>query len=254
MPHGGRELMGTFLATHTYLAGSLAALAVSLVALQFRRSQRAAMLWSGLLAIPWAMGSLVLEVEYWQPRRIAGSFTGVEDVICSFSAGVFTWLVATSSLRPRLAARRSMAAVAGHLAVNSLIGVSMFAVFRLLDIALMAAISCSMVGVAAVLAIRKPRLWTMPLLGGLAFPFVYLAFVSCFFGVWPHALEQWNLVNLSGVLVFGVPVEEVEWAIGFGTMWPLLMAHALDVRLTIPATGCAGGMLPTPSAVGRPHG
>jgi hypothetical protein len=241
--------MRTFLATYTYLAGSLGGFAGSLIVLGISRSQRVAMFLSGLLAILWALGGYVIEGSYWQPKRIVGSFTGLEDVLYSFCAGVYTWLVATSVLRRRLTIRLAISTIVRCLIINSLLGFSLFTMFRLFGIPLMASISCSMLAVGSLLVGLRPQLWTMPLLGGIAFPVLHLLVVSCFFNIWPHALTQWNLANLSGILLLGVPIEELEWAIGFAVMWPLLMAHALDVSLTNPqkmltnhlTTGRAGG-------------
>jgi hypothetical protein len=88
-----------------------------------------------------------------------------------------------------------------------------------------------MVGVGALLVSLRPQFWMMPLLGGFAYPVLHLVMASWCLRIWPHALTQWNIANLSGVLLLGVPVEELEWAFGFGIMWPLLMAHVLDARL-----------------------
>ena len=35
----------------------------------------------------------------------------------------------------------------------------------------------------------------------------------------------WNLSALSGVLIFGAPVEELLWAFAFGTYWSGVYEH-----------------------------
>ena len=49
---------------------------------------------------------------------------------------------------------------------------------------------------------------------------------------WPHFIQQWNLPSLSG-FIFGMPIEELVWALGFGFTWPLFMAHVFDVRFAL---------------------
>jgi hypothetical protein len=223
-----------FLATYTYFVGSFSLFVASLVVVGLCRTQRVTMLWSGLLATLWATAGFVIEGDYWQPQRIVGSFTGLEDVLFAFDAGVFTWLFATAVLRRRFVINLAIRTVVRWLIISNLLGISLFIVFRLFGIPLMASISCSMVGVGALLVSLRPQFWTMPLLGGFAYPVLHLVMASSVFWIWPQAITQWNLANLSGVLLLGVPVEEFEWAFGFGVMWPLLMAHVLDARLIRP--------------------
>jgi len=45
-----------------------------------------------------------------------------------------------------------------------------------------------------------------------------------------HFLQQWNLPSLSG-FIFGLPLEELVWALGFGFTWPVFMAHVFDVQV-----------------------
>jgi hypothetical protein len=203
----------------------------SLVVVALSRTHRATMFLSGLLATLWAPAGIVIEGEYWQPRRIVGSFAGPEDVLFAFSAGVFTWLLATVLLRRRIAIRLAARTAGRWLITGFLLGTSLFTGFRFSGLRLMGAISCAMVALGALLVILRPQLWSMPLLGGFVYPVLHLVFSWWFFRQFPHALVQWNLANLSGVMFLGVPVEELEWAFGFGVMWPLLMAHVLDARL-----------------------
>jgi hypothetical protein len=68
--------------------------------------------------------------------------------------------------------------------------------------------------------------------GAIGFTLFYGVLTSLSFLFFPHFLEQWNLTNLSGVLILNVPIEEVVWAFGFGAYWPLFIAYILDAKRT----------------------
>ncbi len=223
--------MPAFLATYPYFFASLAVFTGSLIAVGLCPARRVAMLWSGIFATFWALGGFIIQGDYWRPRRIVGSFTGLEDMLFAFGTGVFTWLFATAVLRGRIAIRLALPTVVRWLIISNLLGISLFILFRLSGIPLMASISCSMTVVGVLLVSLRPQFWTMSLLGGFAFPVIYMVLASWVFSIWPNLISQWNIANLSGVLLLGVPVEELEWAFGFGIMWPLLMAYVLDARL-----------------------
>jgi hypothetical protein len=74
------------------------------------------------------------------------------------------------------------------------------------------------------------RLWPLALYGTGSFLAFYSVILKLMFSSWPHFLRQWNLPSLSG-FIFGMPVEELIWALGFGFTWPLFMAHVFDVRV-----------------------
>jgi hypothetical protein len=72
----------------------------------------------------------------------------------------------------------------------------------------------------------RPDLKSNTLLGGVLF----LAFYSVFlFGLqWsaPGYVERvWNLKALSGIMIYGVPVEELMFGFSFGLMWTGLYEH-----------------------------
>lgn len=50
-------------------------------------------------------------------------------------------------------------------------------------------------------------------LSSLFFAGLYTLVLVVFFRVFPTALSMWALENLSGILLVGVPIEEVLWAL-----------------------------------------
>ena len=216
---------------YPYLVVSLVLVVGAVAALKLRRTQRRAMLLSGLLAAPWGLAGFSIEGVYWHPARVTGLAVGPEDVLWSFACGVLVWPIATC-----LVARRLVVPLRGGTLLRRAgwwfaLGAGTYAACRLSGVPLMAAVAGPALAVAALVLLLRPCLWPIAATGGAAFTLLYLGVASITFLIWPHALGDWNLASLSGVWVLGVPIEEVGWGLAFGATWPLVIAHAFDARI-----------------------
>lgn len=94
-----------------------------------------------------------------------------------------------------------------------------------------ASIAAMLAGTIAGLVCR-PDLLRKTWIGGLLFLGVYTVFL---FGLkWsaPGYIESvWNLPHLSGVLLFGLPLEELLFALTFGTYWAGFYEHFAWLRV-----------------------
>jgi hypothetical protein len=50
----------------------------------------------------------------------------------------------------------------------------------------------------------------------------------------PEFLAMWSGPSLSGLRLWGLPIEELAWLVTFGTSYPGLVAFAADARLSPP--------------------
>jgi hypothetical protein len=90
------------------------------------------------------------------------------------------------------------------------------------------------IGAASTVACR-PELGRKTLLGGLLFVGLYAVFVALLVLFAPGYVEQvWNLADLSGVILAGIPLEELAFGFAFGMYWSGLYEHfswrAIDAR------------------------
>lgn len=70
------------------------------------------------------------------------------------------------------------------------------------------------------------------ILSGILFLGLYFIFFLLFNLVYPYAIEEfWNLEELTGILIFGVPLEEMFFAFTFGLMWGSIYEHFKWYRL-----------------------
>ena len=88
-------------------------------------------------------------------------------------------------------------------------------------------------GIANVLC--RPDLRRATILGGALFLGLYAVFMLLLVVFAPGYIEQvWNLADLSGVILAGIPLEELAFGFAFGLYWSGLYEHfywrATDVR------------------------
>lgn len=79
-------------------------------------------------------------------------------------------------------------------------------------------------GATAAVACR-PDLAKNTVVGGLLFTALYFVLFSAVIWTFPSFINSWNLKALSGILVIGVPVEELLFAFTFGMMWSGVYEH-----------------------------
>jgi hypothetical protein len=62
--------------------------------------------------------------------------------------------------------------------------------------------------------------------GGFLFLAIYFFFFLVFNIAYPYAVKSfWDLSALSGILILGIPIEELIFAFSFGLMWSSLYEH-----------------------------
>jgi hypothetical protein len=216
---------------YPYLAASLLLLQILLVGVVLGAGQRRLTLLSGLLSAPFALASVFFVPEYWVPVRVAGHLTGPEDFIFSFATGGTAWLLAIWPWRQRVTADLHPGLFLGRYVSCATIGVALSMFCWVVG---MGAMGSALVGITAVwgaLMWRRRDLWPISAAGAFSFATFYALFVLVVFVLWPHLSLHWNVANLWGPRLLNVPVEEIVWALAYGAVWPLFMAHVFGARL-----------------------
>ena len=94
-----------------------------------------------------------------------------------------------------------------------------------------AAILTLLMAVVALLVLR-PDLWRFSAAGGIGFAAIYCGIVKGVFWIWPEFVSCWRSTPPWGLLLFGIPLGEIAWAVGFGLFWPLFAGYVFDLRLS----------------------
>lgn len=74
----------------------------------------------------------------------------------------------------------------------------------------------------------KIKIWV----GGLLFTGFYFIFFFTLISIFPDYVGKvWNLKNLSGFLILGIPLEELLFAFSFGMLWSSLYEHLFWLKV-----------------------
>jgi hypothetical protein len=80
--------------------------------------------------------------------------------------------------------------------------------------------------IAAILC--RPDLRNKVLVGGVLFLVLYFVFFLLINLIFPGFVHKaWNLEAISGIILLGVPLEELIFAFTFGMMWSSVYEHIM---------------------------
>ncbi len=72
----------------------------------------------------------------------------------------------------------------------------------------------------------RPDLVGKMVVSALVFTGIYFVYFTLLTGLFPGYVEQvWNLPAISGILLFGIPIEELAFAFSFGFYWSTVYEH-----------------------------
>ncbi|MBI3334172.1 hypothetical protein HYZ97_01690 [Candidatus Pacearchaeota archaeon] len=84
----------------------------------------------------------------------------------------------------------------------------------------------------AVLCFERHDLTKHAFVGGFSFVICYVIFLSFFFLIFPDFFSSiYNIENLSGFIIMGIPIEEYLYGFSFGFMWAPLYEYAHGERV-----------------------
>ena len=222
--------LATFAETYPYLAGCFFAVLFFIACILLSKEQRRPMLLSALLFTPFALTAIILVPGYWRPKLFWDLIVGVEDVIFCFFNGGIVWLGSSYFIKDRLLLPGKFRPLMKRYIKYILYGSIACSVLFLMGFGFLWSTLGGLYILGFVLLFIQRRLWPLALCGTGTFLAFYSLILKLMFSSWPHFIQQWNLPSLSG-FIFGMPVEELVWALGFGFTWPLFMAHVFDVQV-----------------------
>ncbi len=218
---------------YVWLAWSLAFLIPWSVLYFASPMHRKTMRWASLFTAPFGLTEPLFVPEYWNPPSLfdLARRTGfdIESLIFTFGiGGVAAVLYSTLTGRgthPVPEHERHQPLHRHHYKAIA----APFAAFPILYLLpwnpIYAGIAAMLIGAAAAVACR-PDLKTKTWVGGLLFLGYYVVFLLGLEWTAPGYIERvWNLGALSGVLIFGMPLEELAWAVAFGLYWSGVYEH-----------------------------
>jgi len=217
-----------------WLISSLMLFLAWLIIFIYFKKVRKEMFFVSLFTTPLGLTEPFFVPEYWNPPSLfnLASTTGfdIESFIFAFSIGgiaaiLYELFFKTKHKKISKCEMHSKRHRFHLLALFSpIIVFSILYLFTSFNSIYSAIISLFIGGIAAILC--RPDLKNKVLVGGLLFLGLYFIFFLLFNFLFPGWVEQiWNLSVISGILFFGIPIEEILFAFGVGLMWSSIYEH-----------------------------
>ena len=213
---------------YEYITSVLISLAIWVALFLCRKDLRTKMIFSSMLCTPIGLTEPLFVPNYWNPNAVLGfSLLGmsfdVESLIFSFVIGGWASVLYEEALNKHLRkARETRQESKRHfimVLIVVLVSTGAFSLYFGNNVIYSGTIAMA-IGAAAIVIMRKD-LARETIYGGLLFLMTYslwLFVINTFF--FPNWVEQaWNLDNLSGILLLGIPLEESLFALAFGSLW-----------------------------------
>jgi hypothetical protein len=208
---------------------SLVLLGIWFVFFLAERTTRKRMLFVSLLTMPFGLTEPLFVPEYWNPPSLfdLAARTGfdIESFIFCFALGgigTITYDIVFKACKREQPSHRHKY----HLAslFSPIVVFMLLSLFKWLNPIYSASAAMLVGGILAFF--RTPDLKKEIITGGLLFLLLYsLSFLFCTL-IYPYAVERfWNLPSLSGILLLGIPLEELFFAFAFALMWSSVYEH-----------------------------
>ncbi|MDO8340187.1 MAG: lycopene cyclase domain-containing protein [Candidatus Burarchaeum sp.] len=222
-----------------WLVFSLVLLGIWLVLYLAKPMLRKEMLWASILTTPLGLTEPIFVPKYWTPPSLfdltAKTGFDIESLIFCFAIGGIAAVLYEAVFKVK---HKHMSDAEMHsprhrfhkLAIISPVLV-FIPLFLLTDInpIYTASIALLVGGVATWLC--RPDLKDNMLIGAGLFTGLYFVFFLFINALVPEFIHSWNLTAISGVLIAGVPLEELMFAFTFGLMWSSIYEHVLWHKL-----------------------
>ena len=223
-----------------WLVFSLILFGIWLIIFLLKKSIRKEMFLVSLITMPFGLTEPLFIPEYWNPPSLfnlaANTGFDIESLIFSFAIGGIGAVIYEAFFKVRHVEmsrheKGSRRHIFHLLALFSpvLVFIILFFLTNLNPI-YSASISMFIGGVSA--ALCRPDLKEKSLIGGFLFLILYFIFFPAFNFFYPNAVYgYWNLEAISGILILGVPLEELTFAFTFGLMWSGIYEHLMHYKL-----------------------
>jgi len=201
------------------------------------KTYRAEIRWGTLIAAPLALTSFLFVPQYWTPpslfnldQRIR---VGIEDFLWAAAVGGIASVVGEIFLKERLAAIRQ-SRHKRHYAPFLLVVLVFFVLEFWHPGKTMNNTIISFAVGALVLGYVRRDLVPLMLTSALSFTVLYFVLFLCLLVLYPQFVQRYyNLRNLLGIYVLGVPIEELLFAATGGAIWSVAYEYVHGYRLEL---------------------
>lgn len=172
--------------------------------------------------------------EYWNPPSLfnLAQKTGfdIESLLFSFGVGglaviIYEWIFNTKHIKIS-SSEKHRSRHKFHLLSLISAPIIFLIFFFLTDMNPIYTMTFSFIGGGLFTWYCRPDLKKKMIVSAFLFLIFYFVFFFSWLLVYPdYAKNVWNLSAISGILIFGIPLEELMFAFGLGFLWSSLYEH-----------------------------
>jgi len=217
-----------------WLAFTLLFLLAWIIIFLLKKNLRKEILWVSILTALFGLTEPLFVPEYWNPPSLfnLADKTGfdIESILWSFAIGGIGAVIYMAFFKIKY---KQMSMSEKHHKkhryhlLSLIVPIIVFLLlFLLTDLNPIYSASISMfIGFASTLLCR-PDLKKNMMFSGIIFLILYFIFFLLFNLAYPGIVQEvWNLSAISGILILGVPLEELIFAFTFGLLWSSYYEH-----------------------------
>jgi len=232
--HNSKRKAKTMNEHFAYLVGALLFDGAWLACYVVGKKYRPQIIWGTTVTTPLALTSFLFVPQYWTPPSLfdldAHIRVGIEDFLWAGAVGGIASVVGEMVLKETLAARRREHRKKHYapfivMLVVFLICWAQFPQKNIYNTAI-AFLACGLV----VAFLRSDLIPTM-VIGAIVFTILYFLLFVYFLALYPDFIERYyNLANISGIRLHGVPIEELMFAATGGAVWSVAYEYFQGYR------------------------
>lgn len=206
---------------YAYLAGDIIFFLIWIFLFWLREDLRKKMLVMSLLIAPFGFTQFLYFRDYWKPTYPFGTILGsigFEDILFCFFVGGITAVIYEEIFGIRYAKRHLKHYFYWMLGYSIIGTIAMFLGSIVFGLNSMHVSIVLLLLIGILILISRHDLLKEAFFSGLLFSGLFFSFYLLFFNVVFDDLihEWWLLKNISGILIWGVPLEEIAWGFSFG--------------------------------------
>jgi hypothetical protein len=220
---------------YSYLVGVLIFWIAWVLCFALGATYRREMRWGTLIAAPMALTSLLFVPQYWTPPSLFDLDNkirvGIEDFLWAAAVGGMASIVGEILVKEKLAAIRRSRHKRHYgpfiVIVALFVGLELWHPNRTMDNTII-----SFAVGALVLAFLRRDLIPLMVTSTASFTILYFLLFSCVLLLYPEFVQRfYNLANLLGIFIHGVPIEELLFAATGGAIWSVAYEYVHGYRL-----------------------
>jgi Lycopene cyclase len=220
---------------YSYLVGVLIFWIAWVLCFTLGRGYRRQTRWGTLIATPLALTSILFVPQYWTPPSLFDLDqkirVGIEDFLWAAAVGGIASTVGEILLAEKLAAVRKSRHKRNYgpffLVIGIFVALELWHTNKTMDNTIVS----FAVGAVALACLRRDLIPLM-LVSTASFALLYFLLFLCVLALYPEFVERfYNLPNLLGVYLWGVPIEELLFASTGGAIWSVAYEYLNGYRL-----------------------